>query len=871
MVAEDADGRALGALLELHRGLVEGTAPDAGQAEAEGLIPADVMAAAGGDLVRPGGVTLPIGRLRRVLRGWLKAPADADPRKINYWQVHLGVHYRVMLEPEAVRAWRGHRTAMAEAMQQALATFARSATFKPSDLPPPRGFSYPPHRGPDDLKPTAAEVEALIRGVVAGLRPTPYVPLTAQTVLLRDLPETDRRFVVRLGYFSTDHQSQTFQLVKDATRLAVAERLAYYLTVLHLGSAESVTLRTTDSDQGGLRRLANQILPAWFDPVTVTDLSGAPRPAAMLSAIADSLAAEGLGEDDLRRTIDARTLAWRHPIPLFPVPAAKTDRPIRITDSHRRQMAILLSLALDDVRMNARKLVGQALRYEIIGPSRREHGDAERTSYNFRALTDRVTELDGTRALSPITVFKADLPSPEVPLVVPMEDFELVKWLQIIQLVNTGRMDHDEFASKIAEPLPQMAAALNWDRDRPHADYIEPARFRRELLIALGSVLRSAPTSRWRDQLAAGFSDLAWAVSRDPDFIRLLPRIDEVITTLLPFANTESQLPSPLLKPVILLVRTYAIGDSKENRFEEAAGRALSAVDRAIFLMDQLDKNSRDRSMIHLPILEAMGLSLLAAAGVFVRAAESAVIRPPYGPIPARGKSPARHVTLLRNFATSAWTLTKLANRVFVVIAHAVRDRIVANDPLPPTARPSAAAMLMRTTMLHAAVELAFDRSSSVRTLVDTLGEICRRTLAESGELFNTFTYGDMTRAVMLHCLLVSAETVANPLHEHKIDPAKLRDDLPALFAPATAEITLAACGQYLRLTGADAGMLDQIRTPELRALLNDGDGLDRWLADYEAIRVRVRNPESLDIVGLLRRIDPVDRVVRRSEGVLPN
>lgn len=869
MVAEDPKGRVLGTLLELHRCLVEGTAPDAAQADPGALIPADVMAAAGGDLVRPSGATLPIGRLRRVLRGWLRPPSGADTRGIDYWQVHLGVRYRVILEPEVVRSWRGHRSATPEATHQALATFARDATFTPSELPPPRGFNYPPYQNPDDLKPTAAEVDALSQGVVARLRPAPYVPLTAQTVLLRDLGQKEREFVVRLGYFSADRQPQTFQLIKDATRLAVAERLAYYLTVLHLGSAEPITLRTTDSDQGGLRRLANQILPAWFDPVTLTDLRGAPRPVPMLSTIADGLEADGLGEEHLRRTIEARNLAWRHPIPLFPVPATKSDHPIRITDSHRRQMAILLQLALDDVWTNARKLVGQALRYEIIGPSRREYGDAERTSYRFRALTDRVTELDGIRVLGRITVLNAELPAPEVPLVVPMDDYELFGWLQIIQLVNTGKVSNEDFATKIVEPLPRIAAALNWDRN--HADWVEPARLRRELLMALGSVLLTAPTARWRDPLAAGFSDLAWAVSRDPDFTRLLPLIDKVIGTLLPLVNAQGSLPSPLLKPVILLERTYAIGDSKENRFEEAAGRALRAVDRAIFLMSQLDRNSRDRSMIHLPILEAMGLSLLAAAGVFVRAAESAVIRPPYGPIPARAKSPAAHITLLRNFATSAYTLTVLANRVFDVIAHAVGDRIIENDPLPPTARPSAAAMHMRTMLLYAAVELAFDRNSQVRTLVGGFGEVCRAAFAECGELFNAFTYGDMTRTVMLYCLLTSSESVANPLHGYKIDSDKLREDLPALFSPDTAEITLSACGQHLRHTRADAGMLDQIRTPELRALLNDGDGLDRWLADYEAIRVRVRNPESLDIMGLLRRIDPVARVMRRSEGVLPS
>ena len=227
------------------------------------LIPADVMAAAGGDLVRPSGATLPIGRLRRVLRGWLRPPSRADTCGIDYWQVHLGVRYRVILQPK----WCGPAGGIGARHPR------RRIRRSPRSLATPRSrrpnsaataIDYPPYQNPDDLKPTAAEVDALSQGVVARLRPAPYVPLTAQTVLLRDLGQKEREFVVRLGYFSADRQPQTFQLIKDATRLAVAERLAYYLTVLHLGSAEPITLRTTDSDQGGLRRLANQILPAWF-------------------------------------------------------------------------------------------------------------------------------------------------------------------------------------------------------------------------------------------------------------------------------------------------------------------------------------------------------------------------------------------------------------------------------------------------------------------------------------------------------------------------------------------------------------------------------------------------------------------------------
>ena len=159
--------------------------------------------------------------------------------------------------------------------------------------------------------------------------------------------------------------------------------------------------------------------------------------------------------------------------------------------------------------------------------------------------------------------------------------------------------------------------------------------------------------------------------------------------------------------------------------------------------------------------------------------------------------------------------MTVLANRVFDVIAHAVGDRIIENDPLPPTARPSAAAMHMRTMLLYAAVELAFDRNSQVRTLVGGFGEVCRAAFAECGELFNAFTYGDMTRTVMLYCLLdLLRERCGDLLHGYKIDSDKLREDLPALFSPDTAEITLSACGQHLRHTRADAGMLDQIRNP---------------------------------------------------------
>ena len=268
--------------------------------------------------------------------------------------------------------------------------------------------------------------------------------------------------------------------------------------------------------------------------------------------------------------------------------ATKSDHPIRITDSHRRQMAILLQLALDDVWTNARKLVGQALRYEIIGPSRREYGDAERTSYRFRASTDRVTELDGIRVLGRITVLNAELPAPEVPLVVPMDDYELFGWLQIIQLVNTGKVSNEDFATKIVEPLPRIAAALNWDRN--HADWVEPAWLRRELLMALGSVLldgahralaRPAGCRVLRPRMGRvqgpGFHPVA-ALDRQSHRYSVAAR------------QCPGQLPSLLLKPVILLERTYAIGDSKENRFEEAAGRALRAVDRAIFLMSQLDK-----------------------------------------------------------------------------------------------------------------------------------------------------------------------------------------------------------------------------------------------------------------------------------------
>lgn len=800
----------------------------------------EVMAAVGGSLVTPEGILRRVDDIRRALRLWLTpkpgAPKlDADAEEYDVFLVSWGLSVRT---PSLAR-WRG----AGSPRRVDPAPHLRRAVGWGADEPAPSEWSayaylvtsdLSPEQGSDGARRVDDGVAVLLN---TGLRFGEPKPSRFDTVMRQLLTEKVAR---ELQLFDSALVDGSVRPTRKVTRLAF---------VLAVGTLLGVYAETAlDTADKAAREFCDDVRGLWDEPQDLILLRRTCIDYDILDARYRDHANDSLGVEyaDFRAVF--RTFAEEGGEFSALEDSAAAD------DAAVRRVGVLLELAVADVRDNAPDLpvtaaeqaatvldeVSDMLARQRDTPEmlhlqeklRAQTEMASRVRIGTQAtfLEDLLTRLAGAHRIGTpiVSVSNAHATRDEIDGLIH----------SAYSFLDGGRNYGPEWLIRqFRDRLPMAVRTLTSDLAAAEGFYGKEAQDKRWLLLeAAGRALTQRPDVVGGLVVAGSFAELGWFVAneKDPDRMR---QVYEPLHTRLRDVKA-GQLANDLVGPVTRILRGRPLADNKHDNFDIAQRFAHDSVrygSRMLFEATHVD-TAQTVSRIA-AALTGFQLSLLQAGGVFVRSAEAELT---YDRADRSRGERDRHGAYMLDLASASLTYINLALQRLKDIRELEASGLLTGEGLnyPVTASASTASMGMRTLLLWAMVHLAFpgDDKADVRPLImATPGQF--HDMLRLRDL-NRLNFADMTRIAMHYAFL------SGDFRHPATGARECHPDTPDHLRPrASGNLDLDACGRYLVESKVDTGILDVIKVPEVRRVLDERSSgrYGEWLATY-ANPVR-RNP----------------------------